>query len=55
MQACVPISVSVTILACGNPPGLPLESFGPPKARRLASLSGTSSRNPSTAARRIPR
>jgi hypothetical protein len=55
IDACVPASVSVTTLACGNPAGWPLASDGPPNAARLAGVSGTSSVNPSTAATRIPR
>src|SRR5258708_2233612 len=53
-DACVPVSVSVTPLAWGNPAGWPLASDGPPNAARLAGVSGTSSTNPSTAATRIP-
>jgi len=47
----VPVSVSATTFARGNPPGCPLESDGPPNAARFAGVSGTSSTNPSTAAR----
>jgi hypothetical protein len=54
-EECVPVSVSVTTLAWGNPAGLPLASTGPPNAARFAGVSGTSSVNPSTAATRIPR
>jgi hypothetical protein len=52
---CVPVSVSVTTLAWGNPAGWPRASTGPPNAARFTCVSGTSSVNPSTAATRIPR
>ena len=39
----------------GEPRRLALASTGPPNAARFASVSGTSSTNPSTAATRIPR
>ncbi len=52
---CVPVSVSVTTLAWGNPDGWPRAATGPPNAARFAGVSGTPGRNPSTAATRIPR
>ena len=55
IDECVPVSVSVTTLAWGNPAGWPLASTGPPNAARFTGVSGTSSTNPSTAATRIPR
>ena len=55
IEECVPVSVSVTTLAWGNPAGWPLASTGPPNAARFTGVSGTSSTNPSTAATRIPR
>ena len=55
IDAWVPVSVRVTTLTCGKPASLPRASLGPPNARRLASVSGTSSKKPSTAARRNPR
>lgn len=51
--ACVPHSVNLTTRTCGNPAGCPFLT-GPPKAVRLAAVSGTASTNPSIAARRIP-
>jgi hypothetical protein len=54
-EECVPVSVSVTTRACGNPAGRPLASDGPPNAARFAGVSGRSRVNPSTAATRIPR
>ena len=53
--ACVPHSLNVTTRTCGNPAGAPRASTGPPKNARFAAVSGASSTNPSTAARRIPR
>ena len=42
IEACIPVSVSVTTLAWGNPAGWPLASIGPPNAARFTSVSGTS-------------
>ena len=55
IEECVPVSVSVTTRAWGNPDGWPPAAAGPPNAARLTGVSGTSSRKPSTAATRIPR
>ena len=55
IDECVPVSVSVTTLAWGNPAGWPFASDGPPNAARFTCVSGASSTNPSTAATRIPR
>jgi hypothetical protein len=42
IDECVPVSVNVTTLACGNPAGWPLAFAGPPNAARLAGVSSIS-------------
>jgi hypothetical protein len=54
-EECVPVSVSVTTRARGNPGGCPPAAAGPPDAARLTGVSGPPGRKPSTAATRIPR